>query len=164
MNNPVIVKGNKQGIRLLISEDASIDDILYHLNHKLINTKNYYTNIKPIQITFEGQALTDDEKELIYDTLRNIGLNIAENEVAITDENYIEEKITKNTYDEAGLFFIGNIRKGQLIIARKSIVIIGDVLPGASVYSEGSVVVIGQAKGTIKAGFKGDKTALIYTV
>ena len=76
MSSPVIIKGNKWGITLIIREEASIDSIISILRAKLHNTKSYYKNIRPISITFEGKKLTEDETDAILCTLREIGLNI----------------------------------------------------------------------------------------
>lgn len=165
MNAPVIIKGNKQGIRLIINKEASLDDILLEVKTKLINTKNYYTNVKPINITFEGKTLTEDETELILDTLRNMGLNITEQNLQLIPyKTHNNDKKTNIPSEETGLFFIGDIRSGQSLESTKSIVIIGDVLQGASVVSEGNVVVIGRVKGSIISGSTGKKDAFVYCI
>lgn len=165
MNAPVIIKGNKQGIRLIISNDACLYEIIHEIKAKLKITKNYYTNVKPIDVTFEGKVLTEDEKDQILDTLRNIGLNIAKRKLQlIPHPNYSTQINNYIPTDEAGLFFKGTIRSGQSLECTKSIVIIGDVLKGASVISEGNVIVIGNIYGNVIAGSKGDSSAFVYCI
>lgn len=62
MISPVMMKGNKAGIRLIISPDATISQVVTCLSDKLQTTGRYYANIKPITVTFEGKDLTEDEK------------------------------------------------------------------------------------------------------
>ena len=69
MISPVMMKGNKAGIRLIISPDATISQVVTCLSDKLQTTGRYYANIKPITVTFEGKDLTEDEKQQIIDTL-----------------------------------------------------------------------------------------------
>lgn len=165
MNNPVIIKGNNQGIRLIINEDACMEDIVGDIKHKLLNTKNYYANIRPISITFEGKLLTQDETKIILDTLRDIGLNIEEKKYKILSlERIKDDKELNIPSEQNGLFFVGNIRKGQSLEAKKSIVIIGDVFPGARVVSDGNIIIIGQSRGTIIAGAGGNKNAFVYCI
>lgn len=161
MFNPVIIKGNKQGIRLVIDEAATVDDVISSINKKLINTKHYYSNIKPISVSFDGKKLTEDETQIILNTLRKIGLNIAS-----PPREYYEntiEKEDKLPCDKEGLFYIGNLKNGQEIIAYTSIVIIGDVEVGASVLSYGSIIVIGRLDGYAKAGIEGKQDAFVYS-
>ena len=61
MISPVMMKGNKAGIRLIISPDATISQVVTCLSDKLQTTGRYYANIKPITVTFEGKDLTEDE-------------------------------------------------------------------------------------------------------
>ena len=65
MISPVMMKGNKAGIRLIISPDATISQVVTCLSDKLQTTGRYYANIKPITVTFEGKDLTEDEKQQI---------------------------------------------------------------------------------------------------
>lgn len=160
MFNPVIIKGNKQGIRLIIDNAAEIQEVLDCIYYKLSNTKCYYSNIKPICVIFEGKALTDEEKEIVLETLRKIGLNIA-----LPKRDYFENTLNiKNEIpcDNSGLFFVGDIKNGQELKAQTSIVIIGNVETGASVVSTGNIIVIGNLDGYAKAGIEGNPDAFVY--
>ena len=72
MISPVMMKGNKAGIRLIISPDATISQVVTCLSDKLQTTGRYYANIKPITVTFEGKDLTEDEKQQIIDRMGGI--------------------------------------------------------------------------------------------
>ncbi len=55
-----------------------------------------------------------------------------------------------------------NIRSGQKIEHKGTIVIIGDVNPGAEIIASGHVIIIGALKGNVHAGAQGDEDAVIY--
>ncbi len=160
MKSPVIIKGNKWGIRLIITPEATLSTIIGELENKLQNTGSYYKNIKPIKVTFDGKQLTDDEKEIILSTLRSYGLNV---KLDVQQEQKIslyDEKLP----DKDGLFYIGNLKSGQSINALSSIVVIGDVEQGASIFSNGNIIIIGNLYGYAEAGCDGREDAFIYTL
>lgn len=169
MISPVMLKGNKSGIRVIISPEADIQTILCCLTDKLNATGKYYTNIKPITVCFEGKQLTEDEKIQILDTLRMKGINIGEHPAVSETGNLAGKKYkpitSKQLYtDKNGLFYVGNLRNGQSITAVASIVIVGDVEAGAYVESAGNVVVIGNAHGIIKTGCMGRTDTFMYSL
>ena len=159
MISPVMMKGNKAGIRLIISPDATISQVVTCLSDKLQTTGRYYANIKPITVTFEGKDLTEDEKQQIIDTLNDKGIRIGRS------PRSIEKPKKKSIYsDKNGLFYIGNLKNGQSIQAAASIVIVGDVESGASVESEGNIIIIGALHGAATSGCKGKPDTFVYSL
>ncbi len=169
MKSPVVIKGNKMGIRLIIAPEASIYDITRTLEAKLQNTKHYYKSIKPITVTFDGKTLTKEESNEIFETLIDTGLNIRmDNDNNKPQPEEINTKQIEKTIEDAaekdGLFYIGNLKCGQTIEALGSIVIVGDIEPGASVLSTGNIIVIGQVRGYAQAGSSGREDAFVYSM
>lgn len=159
MNSPVIIKGNKWGITLIINQEATLDTIIESLHYKLRKTQEYYKNVKPITVTFDGKKLTEDENETIIDTLREIGLNIKTKSNKVTKDNFNQQ--LQNT---DGLFFIGNLRSGHSINSTDSIIIVGNVDAGAAVYSEGNIIIIGELNGYAESGYKGREDTFVYSL
>ncbi len=159
MISPVMMKGNKAGIRLIISPDATISQVVTCLADKLQTTGRYYSNIKPISVTFEGKNLTEDEKQQIIDTLSEKG-------ICIGRRHRPTEHSKKKTIhsDKNGLFYIGSLKNGQSIQAAASIVIVGDVESGASVESEGNIIIIGALHGVAISGYKGKPDTFVYSL
>ncbi len=159
MISPVMMKGNKAGIRLIISPDATISQVVTCLADKLQTTGRYYSNIKPISVTFEGKNLTEDEKQQIIDTLSEKG-------ICIGQRHRPTEHSKKKTIhsDKNGLFYIGSLKNGQSIQAAASIVIVGDVESGASVESEGNIIIIGALHGVAISGYKGKPDTFVYSL
>lgn len=162
MNNPVIIKGNKWGIHIIIQPEATLDIIIKELENKLRGTRSYYIDTKPINVAFEGKILTDDEKEKILYIIRSRGLNVSYKKISNIDKTkkLIHEKLP----DKEGLFYKGTLKNGQSINALCSIVIIGDVEKGASVYSNGNIVITGALRGFAKAGCDGREDAFVYSL
>ncbi len=159
MISPVMMKGNKAGIRLIISPEATISQVVTCLSDKLQTTGRYYANSKPITVTFEGKDLTEDEKQQIIDTLNEKGIRTGRR------PRPIEKPKKKSIYsDKNGLFYIGNLKNGQSIQAAASIVIVGDVESGASVESEGNIIIIGALHGAATSGYKGKPDTFVYSL
>lgn len=161
MVNPVIIKGNNQGIRLIIAPEATINEIKTELRRKLQCTKNYYSNNKPIDIIFDGKQLTDDEIDEILCILNEKGVK-TKHENNKNNINREDKKITDLQLDKDGLFYVGNLKNGQSINASTSIIIVGNIEQGASVISEGNIIVIGELSGYAKAGCRGNRSAFVY--
>ena len=159
MISPVMMKGNKAGIRLIISPDATISQVVTCLSDKLQTTGRYYANIKPITVTFEGKDLTEDEKQQIIDTLNDKG-----NRIGRRPRSIEKPKKKSNNSDKNCLFYIGNLKNGQSIQAAASIVIVGDVESGASVESEGNIIIIGALHGAATSGCKGKPDTFVYSL
>ena len=162
MINPVIIKGNKQGIRLIIAPEATVSDIKQELDNKLQSKKHYYTNARPIDIIFDGKKLTEEEKCEILALLIKKGINI--NKKHNTTNESEEKNFTDLHSDKDGLFYLGNLKNGQSINATTSIIIVGNIEQGASVVSGGNIIVIGELNGYAKAGAKGNPDAFVYNV
>lgn len=158
--SPIIVKGNNKGIRIIMDEDATVDSIKLELSNRLASDKHYNTNNNPIEVTFEGKRLTEDETEEILNVLKATGLYIKE-EFEAKNTNVINQYIPN---DKDGLFYIGNIKKGQVLTAKDSIVIIGDIEYGGAAYCEGNIVVIGHIYGYADSGISGRKNTFVYGI
>lgn len=153
MKNPVIIKGDKLGIHIIIEPEATLEEVIFQLELKLKGSSYNYKNSRPINITFENKVLTEDEKAKILFALNRLGLNVCHNTKKL--ENKDNKLLSNIQTDRDGLFYIGNLRSGQSINARCSIVIIGNVEKGASVYSQGNIVITGSLDGIAKAGCPG---------
>ncbi len=162
MKNPVIIKGDKGGIHIIIEPEATLDEVLFQLEFKLKGSGKGFKNSKPINISFEGKILTEDEKRDILFVLNKIGLNICHNE---RKQENKDNKLTSNIQaDKDGLFYIGNLKNGESINAMCSVVIIGNVEKGASVYSQGNIVITGALLGIARAGCLGKEDAFVYSL
>ena len=164
MKTPVIIKGSNKGLRLIISDNVSFEQIICYLRKKTINYQKQ-EKCKPFSVTFEGKNLTDDEKKCILQVLR---LDKIKKDVYFeTPKKQFDKNQIKNNKlpeDNCGLFFFGDIKNGQILEAKESIIIVGNVQKGAKVYSQGNIVVIGRQKGLVKSGCKGKTDTFVYAL
>ena len=166
MNNSVIIKCDKGGIHIIIDPDARLSDVIFQLEHKLTGTTSIYRNSKPINVTFDGKELTEDEERDILFVLSKIGLNVChkDDKHKNSKQHNIKDNLSNILSDKDGLFYIGNLKNGQSIDAMCSIVIIGNVEKGASVYSNGNIVITGTLEGIAKSGCAGREDTFVYSL
>lgn len=153
---PVIVKGCKDGMTIIVDEDISFETVKDEIITRFLKSNHKNTIHNPISITFEGKEFTTNEKNELISILENAGLVI--NKTKDIKTSYY----TEIPNDKDGLFYIGNIRNGQILEAKESIVLIGNIFPGGVVTSSGNIVVIGNVWGKIYPGNDGKEDAFYY--
>ena len=165
LENIVIFKGGRDGIVVILDEEASFQDIKTIFIQKLQDAKSFFSGAK-VTIRFRGKILTKEQQDELIVLLsgQNI-LNISfihdfENdhrEVETYKDTMVEELenwyARENAYDTSMTkYHVGILRSGQCLEYQGSIVILGDVNPGARISAGGNVVVLGSLKGTVHAG------------
>lgn len=165
MSQSVILKSNKYGINLILDNEVSFERLLLDIKSKFKEADNFFKGAK-MALSFEGRALTQEEELKIVETIsKNSSVSI----VCIVDndperEQYIKKVIAaqeESAAANAGQFYKGTLRSGQLLESESSIVIVGDVNPGAKIVSLGNIVVLGSLKGNAYAGAGGNDTAFV---
>lgn len=171
-SNSVILKGNKDGIVVILDKDIDFESIKTALNKKVSDARKFFGNSKT-SILFKGRDLTEvEEKELLEIIAHSSDLNIAFVNVPLKAEAETEKDVSSKTetapqtINEAlnrishlkneTIFHKGSLRSGQSINHIGSIVVIGDVNPGGEIVAEGNVIVLGSLKGVVHAGCSGN--------
>lgn len=162
---PVMLKGNKSGIRIILDEKLSFEELLEKVTEKFQNNADFLGDNRVV-VAFDGRELSDEEEAVLLHTIQeNSKLKI----VCVIDEDKEREMLYERTLQEklmaidsnSGQFFKGNLRSGQVMEFETSIVILGDVNVGAQVVSTGNVIVLGKLNGTVYAGASGREDAFI---
>ena len=162
---PVMLKGNKSGIRIILDDELSFEELLEKVTEKFQNNADFLGDNRVV-VAFDGRELSDEEEAVLLHTIQeNSKLQI----VCVIDEDEEREALYERTLQEklmaidsnSGQFFKGNLRSGQVMEFETSIVILGDVNVGAQVVSTGNVVVLGKLNGTVYAGASGKEDAFI---
>ena len=162
---PVMLKGNKSGILIILDEVLSFEELLEKVTEKFQNNADFLGDNRVV-VAFDGRELSDEEEAVLLHTIQeNSKLQI----VCVIDEDEEREALYERTLQEklmaidsnSGQFFKGNLRSGQVMEFETSIVILGDVNVGAQVVSTGNVVVLGKLNGTVYAGASGKEDAFI---
>ena len=154
-----MVKGDRQGLHVIISEDLDLQQIV----HELVRMFNKPSPVRkksiPIKISFEGKYLTKDKISKIKNALIQNGINIQEKNNSI-----LSDKTYTSVGDKEDIFIIGDIKNGESIFSLSSIIIVGDVEKGSEIYSLGNVIVIGKVFGLIKTGLDGRQNSFYYSI
>lgn len=161
----VMLKGNKAGIRIVLDDKLSFEELLAEVVQKFQSNADFLGS-NQVAIAFDGRELSEEEEAILLHTIQeNSKLQV----VCVIDEDAEREALYKRSLQErlmainsnSGQFFKGNLRSGQVMEFETSIIILGDVNVGAQVVSTGNVIVLGNLYGTVYAGASGKEEAFI---
>ena len=156
--DPVILKGNKKGIVMILDTKKPFKDIVNGIRKKLMQAERF-SNIKTLHVGFKGRALNDEERHEINDMFEHmVGKDI---KIAFEEERQNQRTIFEGIEEGVTRFHRGTVRSGQNIEAKGNLVIIGDVNPGGEVCAGGNIVVMGALRGMVHAGFSGNRKAIV---
>lgn len=168
MGNSVIIKGNKNGIVVVLDAKTEFEQLCSDLIDKFKGASKFFSKAN-MAVTFEGRKLSSDEERILLNVIsENSDLNI----VCVIDNDKMKEQFFKKAVDEkleelsshTGQFYKGTLRSGQILESESSIVILGDVNPGAKVIAKGNVIVLGTLKGNIYAGANGNENSFVVAL
>ena len=162
MKNPVIIKSFPNGLSIYLDEEMPFDQLLKEIGLKFKESAHFFKNASMV-LSFEGRKLSDQEERMIINTITaNSELNVmcimGKNEE--TNKNYIKalQKLSyhQQVMENAGQFYKGTLKDGQMLETENSIIILGDVYPGACVISSKDIIILGGLYGQAYAGGNGE--------
>lgn len=162
MKNAVIIKSFPNGLSIFLDSEISFSQLLEEIALKFSESANFFKDASMV-LSFEGRVLSDQEERQIVDTISaNSRLNI----VCImgkdeeTDRNFVRAlqqfSFHQEVMENAGQFYKGTLKDGQILETENSIIVLGDVYPGACVISSKDIVVLGGLYGQAYAGGNGE--------
>ena len=168
MNNPVIIKGNKYGIVVVLDAEMEFEELKEKIADKFRDSSKFFEKAQ-MAISFEGRNLTNEEQR---DILNIIADETELHVVCVIENDPQKEEVFKKALDEklmelsntTGQFYKGNLRSGQVLESETSIIVIGDVNPGARIVSKGNIIVLGSLKGTVFAGATGNTNSFVLAL
>ncbi|WMJ88258.1 septum site-determining protein MinC [Anaerocolumna sp. MB42-C2] len=168
MNNPVIIKGNKYGIVVVLDAEMEFEELKEKIAEKFRDSSKFFEKAQ-MAISFEGRNLTNEEQR---DILNIIADETELHVVCVIENDPQKEEVFKKALDEklmelsntTGQFYKGNLRSGQVLESETSIIVIGDVNPGARIVSKGNIIVLGSLKGTVFAGATGNTNSFVLAL
>ncbi|MDQ5853992.1 MAG: septum site-determining protein MinC [Chloroflexota bacterium] len=177
MSTPISIKGTKDGLRLVLDEDASWADILTTLRTQLERGAEFFRGAE-LTLDVGNRALQAAELNMLLDLMREHGLQpavLATNApegrsagrvsgVATRPSTRLTQPMTSDTEVEDAMLVVRTLRSGQMLRHHGHIILIGDVNPGAQIVAGGSVIVWGRLRGTVHAGALGDRTAVVCAI
>ena len=154
MIEAVTFKLTKNGLIIVLDDNLDFAMIKRLLKKKLEESKEFFQGVI-LKTTIKGRDLEKYE----LDELRTI---ISE-ETGFDDisEDVVTFDWNKNTVEGRTKFYRGTMRSGSQINFKGNVVIMGDVNPGAEVIATGNILITGILKGTVHAGCKGNRNAIV---
>ncbi len=165
---PVVIKGNKSGIRIVLDKQLPFEKLLEEVEHKFRESSDFLGDAQ-VAVSFDGRKLNEEEEAILLQCIKdNSRLQV----ICLVDEDKEREAMFNRSLNEqlmalnsnTGQFFKGNLRSGQVMEFETSIVILGDINVGAQVVSTGNVIVLGNLLGTVYAGAAGRENAFIVAL
>lgn len=165
---PVVIKGNKSGIRIVLDDKLPFEELAEEVKKKFKESSDFLGDAQ-VAVSFDGRTLEEEEEAILLQCIKDCSdLRV----VCLIDEDKEREAVFNRSLNEqlmalnsnTGQFFKGNLRSGQVMEFETSIVILGDINAGAQVVSTGNVVVLGNLLGTVYAGAAGRENAFIVAL
>ncbi len=161
MKNSVIIKSFPNGLSLYLDNEMPFSALLDEIALKFKESAHFFKDAT-MGISFEGRVLEPEEERMILDVISaNSSLNI----VCIigkddeTNQNYVRALqqliFRQEEMENAGQFYKGTLKDGQILETENSIIILGDVYPGACIISKKDIVILGGLYGQAYAGGSG---------
>lgn len=159
----VTIKGSKAGIKVILSENMTLEEAKGELKDKFSEAKGFFDGQR-VKITLEGSSFSEFELFLLQGTIED---TLSGCEV-IFEENGEDKDIKeeKNYSADEGItrFYQGTVRSGQLVEASGNLVVIGDANPGSELIAGGNIIVMGAARGIVHAGADGNRGAVVVAL
>lgn len=165
---PVVIKGNKSGIRLVLEPNLPFDELQKEVEQKFKKSADFLGNAQ-VALSFEGRELSEEEEAML---LQSIAEHSKLDVVCVIDNDKKREEYFAKSLNErlmqinsnSGQFFKGNLRSGQVMEFETSIIILGDINAGAQVVSTGNVIILGTLNGIVFAGASGNEGSFIVAM
>lgn len=163
MKNAVIIKSFPNGLSIFLDSELPFSQLLNEIAMKFSESANFFKDASMV-LSFEGRVLSDQEERQIVDVISaNSRLKI----VCImgkdeeTERNFVKAlqqlSFHQEVMENAGQFYKGTLKDGQILETENSIIVLGDVYPGACIISSKDIVVLGGLFGQAYAGGNGEE-------
>lgn len=158
MKNPVIIKSFQNGLSIYLDDEMPFEQLLAEIGIKFKESAHFFKDASMV-LSFEGRKLSDQEERMIINTITaNSALNVVcimgKNEE--TNKNYVKalQKLSyhQQVMENAGQFYKGTLKDGQMLETENSIIVLGDVYPGACIVSSKDIIILGGLYGQAYAG------------
>lgn len=161
MKSSVMIKSFPNGLSLFLDETMEFDKLLEEVALKFKESAHFFKDAK-MGISFEGRELTEEEERRIVDIIsENSSLDIVciIGKDSETNQGYVRalEQLSfhQQEMENAGQFYKGNLKDGQILETENSIIVLGDVYPGACIISKKDIIILGGLFGQAYAGGNG---------
>lgn len=176
MQDLITIKGNRDGLRVLIDESAPWADVLHALQHQLDHTGSFFVGAQLIMDIGEREVSEQELADMLAlmdaHGIRpeSLAANARESRNAARSSGITARPVPQPPPTPAdslpateteSLFVHRTIRSGQIVRHHGHMTILGDVNPGAQIIAGGSIIVWGRLRGLVHAGALGDTQAVV---
>ena len=170
MNENIAIKGDRDGLLLVVNSDRDFVEILAILKDKLDASADFFLKSpEPLSIVYSGERqLTDSEEKQIIELFESYAIEYIPNK----DQAKIK-RLAKNVFpglpanspvgsiEQPAMIIYRTVRGGQEVAYAGNIIIFGDVNPSARVVAKNDIFVVGSTRGILHAGCMGNRNAQI---
>lgn len=183
MNQKVSIKGTKSGIILVLDAKYPFELLQEEIATRFKDASAFFGK-SSMGLVIRGRDLDDEQESRVVEIIEEnseLTISCIINEESEIDK-YMAEAILRRTLPESNeensddaedmlqtdpsnaRVVKGNLRSGQDISCKESVVVLGDVKPGASVTSYGSIFILGELRGNAFAGAGGDSDCIVMAL
>jgi septum site-determining protein MinC len=167
----VTLKGQRDGICVILDEYASFKDIKEHLRKKVSQGRNFFDGAD-VSVSFQGRRLDEFHEKVLIDIITeetDLNVKVMRGESAPEASVFPKKTVvpvssapakTNRTESNTAYYYSG-LRSGQSIKYEGSVVVMGDVNPGSEIIADGNVIILGTLKGLAHAGASGDTSCFV---
>lgn len=174
MSTPIAIKGTKDGLRLMLAEDSSWEDLIAAVRGQMERGTDFFHGAE-LTIDIGERPVQEEQLNELLSLMREHGLqpsalatssregrSAARSQgISTRPANRQPTVVQREKEPESAMLVVRTLRSGQVLRHPSHITIIGDVNPGAEVVAGGSVLVWGRLRGTVHAGALGDQSAVV---
>ena len=157
---PVVIKGGRNYITLVLDKDMDFAELLNHIVQKFIESEKFFQDAQ-IALMFSGRRLSHSEECIILDAIAEYTTihitNILDyeeftNQAAILLQEQEDKLSTEADLTDDCVFYERSIKAGERIEADKTIIVKGNVEIGAILKTKENIIVLGSLLGQAIAG------------
>ena len=175
MNDEVVLKGDRDGLLLVVNSDKIFSEVLRTLKTKLETSRDFFSKSQyPLTIRYKGtRRLTFEENEKLFELLNEHGLAYNNSffeqpnekiETMVRSQSFLPEvplAAPLGSVVNPTLIIYKTVRGGQSIKYNGTVIVFGDVNPSAHIMAENDIFVAGATRGILHAGCLGDRNATV---
>lgn len=156
MQDSIVFKGSKNGLRLVVNKPGDFADIFKQLKSKLEAAGDFFAKATAeVYVPSAARLFTSEQQKQIMNLFKQHGL------VWRDEPPSGKRQLTEPAEEDPILIINKTLRNGQEIVHEGSIVVKGDVNPGAKVIAGGDIIIQGTCRGVAHAGALGNSKATI---
>lgn len=163
MKNAVIIKSFPNGLSIFLDSEIPFSQLVEEVAMKFRESANFFKDARMV-VSFEGRVLSEQEERQLVDAISaNSSLNIVcimgkDEETGKSFMKALQQlSFHQEVMENAGQFYKGTLKDGQILETENSIIVLGDVYPGACIISSKDIVVLGGLYGQAYAGGNGEE-------